>query len=109
MNTATATHLIQTISALSIALLCSGTTSASHRHDAAKAEPYPHGYEDVAKGTAGCRSGDKATVSYIGTQPVISRCHEMTRSADASSPIRLAKPLSGSPYLRSGESIRYSF
>ena len=111
MNTATATHRFQTISALSIALLISGTTSASHRSDSSNTPPHSYGYEDVdvGKGIQSCKNSVGAVVSNLGTRQVRPPCGGPSSTTDAPSPIRLAKPLSGRPYLRSIESIRYSF
>ena len=107
MNTTTATQRIQTLSALSLALLISGTTNASHKAGSAYDE-HLHEYERAAQGTSHCAAGKN--IYNLGSRQSVSPCigvnHTETRSP---APIRLAKPLSGSPYIRSGESIRYSF
>lgn len=107
----TATYRLQTISALSFALLISGTTSASHRSDSSSAQLHSHGYEDVdiAQVKPRCMSAVGAIVTHLGNRQVVASCRATGHAVEGSTPIRLAKPLSGSPYPRSSESIRYSF
>ncbi len=108
MNTTTATQRFQTLSALSLALLISGTTNASHKSGSAYDEQHLHEYESAAQGTSHCTAGKN--IYNLGSRQSVSPCigvnHAETQSP---APIRLAKPLSGSQYIRSGESIRYSF
>ncbi|MCQ4322490.1 hypothetical protein [Stutzerimonas stutzeri] len=108
MNTTTAAQRIQTLSALSLALLISGTTNASYKSASAYDEQHLHEYESTAQAWSHCATGKN--IHNLGSRQSISPCigvnHAETRSPV---PIRLAKPLSGSRYIRSGESIRYSF
>lgn len=106
MNTTTATHRMQTISALSLALLIGGTASAHHRADTTSEERHLHGYEDSAQA---CANDGRPAVFNLGTAPMAPQCVGISGSNKTfPAPIRLAKPLSDSPY-RSDESIRYSF
>ena len=108
MNTTTATQRIQTLSALSLALLISGTTNASHKAGSAYDEQHLHEYESAAQGTSGCAAGKN--IYDLGSRQSVSPCIVVNHADTPSpAPIRLAKPLSGSQYIRSGESIRYSF
>lgn len=111
MNTATATHRTQAFSALSLALLISGTSYAGHKSDAVSDHLYPHGYKDVSQHTANCASGGEsaAIIFSLGAQPTGHCAKPNGIGAAAPAPIRLAKPLSGTPYMRTGESTRYSF
>ena len=112
MNTATATHRIQTLSALSIALLISGTTNASHKADAATDQQFPIRYQDAPLRASSCSGyGESRTIILnLGASRIASPCAGASSTdANAPAPIRLAKPLSGSPYMRSEDSIRYSF
>lgn len=112
MNTATATHLTRAFSALSLALLISGTSYAGHKSDALSDYLYPPGDKDAPQRRADCaRGGESAAIIFsLGGQPTGQACTNLNGiDAAAPAPIRLAKPLSGTPYMRSGHSIRYSF
>jgi hypothetical protein len=112
MNTLTATHRIPAFSALSLALLISGTTEASHRSDPANRALHLHEYESAVRDTPICASGqtDGKTIFHLGARQSASSCTGATRfETPSAAPIRLAKPLSRSQDIRYGESIRYSF
>lgn len=106
----TSTQRIRTFSALSLALLISGTSYASHKSELATESAYPHGYEKAPRLTSNCVGGPSAVISNLGSQPAASGCAG-SNLADATAPvpIRLAKPLSSNPYMRSSDNIRYSF
>ncbi len=107
MNMTTATHRLQAISALSLALLISGTASANHKSDSPGGERHRHEYGNSVQSTPSCRGGRQPTLLNIGTHQNAQRC-AVHSEATAPAPIRLAKPLSGSPY-RSDDNVRYSF
>jgi hypothetical protein len=110
MNTATATQRIQATCVLSLTLLVSGTTSAAHMHDHSDNELYR--YESFATDTPDCVRSHAPRVIIFGQgfRQTAHTCNPGAGSATvASPPARLARPLSGNPYIRSGDSIRYSF
>ncbi|WP_019340687.1 hypothetical protein [Stutzerimonas stutzeri] len=109
MNTTTAAHCFQTISALSLALLIGGTAGAHQRLISSSEDGHLHEYDHAVQSKTGCANGWRATLFNLGAHSHGPQCAGAS-SADTSvpAPIRLAKPLSGNPY-RSGESIRYSF
>lgn len=108
MNTTIATQRLQTLSALSLALLISGTTNAGYQSASAYDEQHLHEYERSALASSHCAAGKN--IYNLGSRQSISRCIGVNHAETGSpAPIRLAKPLSGSQYIRSGESIRYSF
>lgn len=111
MNTTTAAQRIQTISALSLALLISGTTSASHKSDTT-GEFHLHEYDSAVRGSPHCTSGHAGGKSMpdLGSRQSARTCLGADRfEMSPPATIRLAKPLSGSQYIRSGDSIRYTF
>lgn len=109
MNTTTAAHCFQTISALSLALLIGGTASANHTSESSSEDGHLHGYGHAVQGETGCANGRRPTLFNLGVHPNAPQCAGASSSdTKAPAPIRLAKPLSGSPY-RSDETIRYSF
>lgn len=107
----TATQCIRTTCVLSIALLICGTTVATQISERAKAKLYPQGYDSLARDTYSCASGDPAAIAFDhGVRQGVPSCDDSTRRVTVSpSPVRLAKPLSDNHYIRSGDSIRYSF
>lgn len=110
MNTATATQCIQTTCALSIALLISGTASASQGSQQSGDEMYRQGYESFAAETPSCASSqDPRVIIFGGARQLATPCSDANTSMTIKSPVRLARPLSGRQYIRSGDSIRYSF
>jgi hypothetical protein len=112
MNTATATHRIQTSCVLSLALLISGTANAAHGPEHVGAELYRHGHESFAPDKPSCvgRQGPRVIIFDQGIRQTAPSCNTATRgSVTITPPIRLARPLSGSQYIPSSDSIRYSF
>ena len=112
MNTATATQCIQTTFALSIALLISGTTVASSKSPQTVAEVYRQGYESLAENAPNCAGSlrSRALIVDHGLRQAAPSCSDASESINVTPPpVRLARPLSDSQYIRSGESIRYSF
>ncbi|NKQ12773.1 hypothetical protein [Pseudomonas sp. SST3] len=113
MNTATATHRIQTSCVLSLALLISGTTNAAHGPEHVGAELYRHGHESFAPDGPSCvgRQGPRVIIFDQDLRQTAPSCNTATRGSVTITPppIRLARPLSGSQYIPSSDSIRYSF
>jgi hypothetical protein len=112
MNTATATHRIQTSCVLSLALLISGTTSASHMSEHTGGELYRQGHESFARDTPNCAGshGPRVIIFDHGFRQTAPSCNDASGSAtNTSPPVRLARPLSGIQYIRSHDSVRYSF
>lgn len=100
MNTATATQRLQAICVLSLALLASLTSDGAHDHTGGDRP------EHLIRASPGCADSHGS----LGNDIDHLSCNN---SGDFESltppPIRLVKPLSGSPYIRSGDNIRYSF
>lgn len=111
MNTATASHRIQALSALSLALLISGTSHGSNRSELASGERLPGGHESAILASQDCPGPKGHMLSFkLGASQSTPSCiGNDNPKAVSPAPIRLAKPLLGSPYNRTGESIRYSF
>ncbi|GAB6387083.1 hypothetical protein [Stutzerimonas marianensis] len=112
MNVTISTQRIHASCALSIALLISGTTVASHRVDLPPGEAYRNGYEEMTSLRDDCtgRAGARIITFDHGTRQATPACSSSSQSAPPSTPpVRLAQPLSGRQSLRSGEPIRYSF
>ncbi|MCQ4313476.1 hypothetical protein NAV33_16500 [Pseudomonas stutzeri] len=108
MNTAATTQRIQTTCALSIALLISGTTSANQGFEQPGSEVYRQGYESFAVDTPSCDSSqDPRIIIFGGARQTATPCSDANTTITP--PVRLARPLSGRQYIRSGDSIRYSF
>ncbi len=110
MNTATVSHRIPTLTALSIALLISGTTHASHRADSSQTL-HPQDVENATSNRADCGTGISGPIADTpNSRSAVPACADDGRAGTATpAPIRLAKPLLGNPYRRSGEGIRYTF
>ena len=110
MNTATATQRIQATCILTFTLLVSGTTNAAQMPEHPDSELYR--YESFAPDTPSCARSHAPRVIIFGQgfRQTAQTCNPGAGSATVTSPpARLARPLSGSPYIRSGDSIRYSF
>lgn len=108
MNTTTAAHCFQTISALSLALLIGGTASANHRSDLPSEDVHLHESGRSVQSKTGCAKSRGATLLNLGMNPNAPQCAGSSNADRTPAPIRLAKPLAGNPY-RSNETIRYSF
>ena len=109
MNTTTAAQYLQTISALSLALLIGGTASANHRSDLPSKDGHVHESGHSMQSKTGCAKPRGATLFNLGMRPNAPQCAGSSNSdLVIPAPIRLAKPLAGNPY-RSNETIRYSF
>ena len=107
----TATPCIRTTRALSIALVVCATTVATQLSGQSRELSYPQGYDSHARDTLGC-AGMKPQPMTLeqGTRQFVPMCNDSARSAAISpSPVRLARPLTDGLYIRSGDSIRYSF
>lgn len=113
MNTATATQRFQTTWVLSLALLICGTTDAAHISEHVDGELYRHGQERFARDTT------PHCVNSLGSRTIIVE-HDARLAAPSCStaagsvtttppPVRLARPLTDSQYIRFNDSIRYSF
>jgi len=103
---------MQTTCALSLALLISGTTGAAHMTEHTGGELYRQEYESFPRDTSSCASSHGARVIIFdhGFRRTAPSCSASSGSVTITPPpIRLARPLSGDPYIRSGDSIRYSF
>lgn len=110
MNTATATHHIHTTCALSIALLISGTANLSHGTEQASGSAYRQRYESFAKDSPNCAiSGSRVIFFESSSRQAEGTCTISDALTTPPPQVRLARPLSGSRYIRSGENIRYSF
>ncbi|WP_217474546.1 hypothetical protein [Stutzerimonas stutzeri] len=111
MNTATATQRIQTSCVLSFALLISGTTGAVHlaEHDANGFSR--QGHASFTDDTSSCTAsqGPRVIIFDQGARANAGPCQRTESTAVTVPTVRLAKPLSGDPYLRSGDTTRYSF
>ncbi|WP_417776786.1 hypothetical protein [Stutzerimonas xanthomarina] len=109
MNTTTALHCFQTISALSLALLIGGTAGAHQRSITSSEDGHLHEYDHAEQSKTGCANGGRTTLFNLGVHPHALHCAGASSfDTTAPAPIRLAKPLSGNRY-RSDEPIRYSF
>lgn len=109
MNTATATQRIQTTCALSLALLVSGTTTAAHMFDHADSELYRHEHPAPETPSCGHSHGPQVITFGHGFRQTSQPCDAANTSVTIMPPVRLARPLSGSQYMRSSDGIRYSF
>jgi hypothetical protein len=107
MNTATASHRIQALSALSLALLI-GTSHAAHRSDSAGTERSSTERENSRLSSESCPGASSHTLTFqLAAPQTAPSC--LGRDKANAAPIRLARPMLGGPYLRSAENIRYSF
>lgn len=107
MNTATTSHRIQALSALSLALLI-GTSHAAHRSELAGHMQSSNEREDRMLASQDCPGASSYTLAFeLATPRGAPSCTENTNANSA--PIRLARPMLGSPYIRPAESVRYSF
>jgi hypothetical protein len=110
MNTAVTTQHFQTTCALSIALLISGTTSANQGSEQPGGEVYRQGYESFAVDIPSCANNrDPRIIIFDSIRQAATPCGDASKSMTITPPVRLARPLSGRQYIRSGDSIRYSF
>lgn len=109
MNAATATQRIQATCALSIALLASGVTVATHKTESLIGSLHHDGYERLAGGTLGCVSNHRPQAVFAqDARRTAITCND-TSGSTASPSVRLTKPLSGAGHIYAGENIRYSF
>ena len=100
MNTATATQRLQAICLLSLALLVSLTSDGAHEHTGDNRS------EHLIRASPGCADSHEP----LGNDIDHLSCDTPSEfKALTPPPMRLAEPLSGSQYLRSGDNIRYSF
>jgi len=112
MNTATATQRVQTTCVLGLALLISGTTGAVHIAQHTDGELYRQGHESFARDVPSCanNSVSRAIIFDHGARRIAPSCGATSGSVTVTPPpVRLARPLSDGQYIRSGDSIRYSF
>lgn len=112
MNTASKTQRLQSTCVLSLALLISGTTGVAHIAQHTDGELYGRGHESLARDVSSCANdlGGRAIIYDHGVRRIAPSCSAISGSATITPPpVRLARPLSDSQYIRSGDSIRYSF
>lgn len=112
MNTATATQRLQTTCLLGLTLLISGTTGVVHIAQHSDDGLYRQGYENFSRDVPSCANsqGGQAIIFDHGARRTAPSCSAVSGSVTITPPpVRLARPLSDNRYIRSGESIRYSF
>lgn len=111
MNTATATQRIQTSCVLSFALLISGTTGAVHLAEHSADGFSQQGHATFSDDASSCTAsqGPRVIIFDQGPRSNPGPCQRTGAAAVTVPTVRLAKPLSGDPYLRSGDTTRYSF
>lgn len=109
MNMNSALYRTRTFSALSIALFIIGTANAHHKSEPARDNGHVQSHGQALESQPTCTTGRSAAVFNLGVQQSARKCSGQASSDSMTpAPIRLAKPLSGTPY-RSEETVRYSF
>lgn len=103
MNRAITAQRFHTTGLLSLALLISLTSDGGHLPE------HPDGTSPEALIRALPNCAQTLEPQDLVVDETVVRCDSSELEATLPRPIRLARPLSGSPYPRPGDSTRYSF